>query len=285
LDAKVPARFGELSLRAKGSVRWETRSGSTESPDESWSAWSAPATGSAPIKSPGARFVQVRAFLAADAELYALNAHYLPQNQPARVHNPRVRPGKAGEAKPSAQHKTVIPLTWEVDNPDEDRLRYRIFYRRDLHATWLPALREQEVLEQNEYEWETRALPDGYYRVRVEASDEAANPEPFVERTEALSTPILVDNHAPELVNLKVQGKLLLATVRDSLGPIESLEVSVDSAPFRPIFPEDGLLDTGEETVRVELGSLAPGTHMVSLRASDAAHNVSAGALEFQVER
>jgi outer membrane protein assembly factor BamB len=286
LDTKVPSRFGELSFRARGDLRWATRTGNTETPDESWSAWSKEGSTAAPIRSPSARFLQVRITLSGDAELYDLNAYYLPQNQGARVRNVRVRPPKPADPKqaPGAQpHKSALPLTWDVDNPDEDRLRYRIHYRNEAHAGWLPVLRQDELLEQNEYEWETRSLPDGYYRVRVEASDEASNPDPFVERTEALSAPVLVDNHAPEVLELKLQGKLLAGRARDSLGPIEALELSLDGAPFRPIFPDDGLLDTRDESFRFDLGGLAPGTHILSVRASDAAHNVSSNALEFQV--
>jgi hypothetical protein len=288
LDTKAPSRFGELSLRTQGNIRWATRSGNTETPDDSWSAWSKDASADAPIRSPGARFLQVRAVLAGDAELYALTAYYLPQNQPARVRNVRIRPPKPADPKQAATaptHKSTLALTWDVDNTDEDRLRHRVFYRSDRHAGWLAALREHEPLETNEYEWETRALPDGFYRVRVEVSDEASNPEPFVERVEALSAPLLVDNHPPEVLELRVQGNLLLGKARDSFGPLEALEVSVDGGPFRPIFPDDGLLDTREESFRFDLSGLPPGTHIISVRTSDAAHNVSSNAIEFQVGR
>jgi hypothetical protein len=139
-------------------------------------------------------------------------------------------------------------------------------------------------LHKNEYAWETRALADGLYRVRIEATDEDSNPDPFVERSEADSGPVLVDNHAPE-VELRVQGKQLSGRVRDALGPVRALEYAVDGAPYRPLLSDDGLLDTREERFRLDLGKLAPGTHMVSVRASDAAHNVSANAIEIAVER
>jgi hypothetical protein len=152
--------------------------------------------------------VQVRVTLVDDAELYGLSAHYLPQNQPARVRNIRVRPDKPGDAKARPTHRSTLPLVWDVDNPDEDRLRYRVFYRREEHSQFLPALQEHEQLEQAHYEWETRTLPDGYYRVRIEASDELSNPEPFVARTDAYSPPLRVDNHAPEIRALKDDGKV-----------------------------------------------------------------------------
>jgi hypothetical protein len=146
-------------------------------------------------------------------------------------------------------------------------------------------LREHELLEASDYEWETRTLPDGYYRVRVEVSDEASNPVAFVTRSEAVSSPLLVDNHGAEITNLKVQGKELSGLVQDALGPIASLELSLDAAPYAPVAPVDGLLDTREERFVVDVSSLSPGTHIASVRASDAANNLTAAALEFQVQR
>ena len=43
----------------------------------------------------------------------------------------------------------------------------------------LPLQREHEVLTDNEYTWDAKAVPDGYYRVRVDASDELSNPDAF----------------------------------------------------------------------------------------------------------
>ncbi len=285
LDAKVPARFGELSFRAQGAVQWATRSGNTETPDDSCTAWSAASKQSGPIKSPGARFLQLQFKLAENAELYAANAYYLPQNQPAQITKIRLKPAKPDPKASLPAHKSVLSLAWDVSNPDEDKLRYRLYYRNEQHSAWLPMLREQDRLEQADYDWETRSLPDGYYRVRVEASDEASNPPALVERSEALSAPLLVDNHGPEIVGLQLQGKQLVGVAKDSLGPILQLDVSIDGAPFEPVFPVDGLLDTREERFAIDLSQLPEGTHIGAVRASDSAYNVSVSSIEFKLGR
>jgi hypothetical protein len=61
--------------------------------------------------------------------------------------------------------------------------------------------------------------------------------------------------------------------------------MSIDGGPFRPIAPQDGLLDTREERFEVALKELSAGTHIVTVRARDAAHNVGVSAVEFQVGR
>lgn len=290
LDAKVPARFGELRFRARGNVRLATRSGNTEVPDASWSGWSSELSAAGPIRSAQARFLQVRASLTADAELYAVEAYYLPQNLPAYVRNVRAAPERAADKDKSANTgsasaKTGITLNWDVENPDADRLRYRLSYRREEHDGYLAILPEQEVLEKSEYRWDTLPVPDGYYRVRVEASDELVTPEPHTQKTSALSAPILVDNHAPKIEDLRVASGRLTGHASDALGPISLLEVSLDGAPFRPISPKDGLLDTARESFEVELGPLPRGRHIVTVRATDAAHNSGVDALELAPAR
>jgi hypothetical protein len=291
LDAKAPARWGELDFRARGKVRVQARSGDTETPDDGWSAWSAALEQRGPIRSPGGRFLQLRASLVSDdAELYALHAYYLPHNRPARVRNVRVKPAKANDAKDSsskakAPRTTVVSLTWDVDNPDEDRLRFRLFYRRDEQASFLPMLREHDELDQAEYSWDTQAIPDGYYRVRVEASDEYDNPVPYARSMHATSGPLLVDNHAPVISELAFSQGKLTGRVIDSVGPVSRLEVSLDGGPHKPFYPLDDLLDTADERFAVEVGELAAGTHIASVRATDAAHNVGSRAIEFVIRR
>jgi len=283
LDAKAPARFGELSFRGAvtppGTISFATRSGNTETPDATWSSWSTESTTQNPIKSPSARFLQLRAKLTGDAELYAVEAYYLPQNLVAHVRNVHLKtqPKSDDATKPRA---TQLGLTWDVDNPDDDKLRYRLFAKREGQTAWLPLQREYELLEQTDYSWETRNIPDGYYRVRVLVSDEATNPEPYVARTEAISAPILVDNHAPELRELRFAAGKLSGRAVDTIGPVTQLELSVDTGLYRPVFPVDDLLDTNNEAFQVELTSLSTGTHTVSMRASDAAGNTTSAALE-----
>ncbi len=293
LDAKFPARWGELAYRARGVVSFQTRSGNTETPDGTWSAWSADLKGAGPVRSVAGRFLQVRAKLDRDAELYALSAHYLADNQAARVRNVRVKPAKPKDAKDaSAASKptdvvgsATIALIWDVDNPDEDRLRYRLSYRREEQQTWLAMQPAHEILDQSEYAWDTRAIPDGHYRVRVLVSDELVNPKPYVRSMESTSAPLLVDNHAPDISELTVTGRTLRGRIVDGVGPVSGIELAIDGTPYVPVFPEDDLLDTRDERFSVELGDLTVGTHIASVRATDAALNVGARAIEFVIQR
>ena len=277
LDARFVSRWGELTWRADGAVHVETRSGNTEHADDtSWSAWSAALAQPGPIRSPASRFLQVRVRFDGDpnAVLRAVQVYYLPQNQRAVVRDVAVT---APEASPTADTPraatTVQKLTWKVDNTDADRLRFRIRFRAESQTAWRDMLRESETHTRTDYSWETNGVPDGWYRVRVEASDELATPERFVLRTTADSAPILVDNHAPRIEGLRVAGGHLQGRVVDSVGPIAKLEYAVDGGEWRMFFPSDDLLDTADEAFDLDPGALTPGSHIVAIRASDAAAN------------
>lgn len=283
LDAKMPAHFGELTFRKRGSIRFATRTGNTDTPDDSWSAWSGEVTQSAPIRSPAARFLQVRATLDSDSELYAVQAFYLAQNQPAYVRNVRATFDRSSD-KPAAT-KAIITLNWDVENPDGDRLRHRVSFKREDGDGYLPLQREDELLERTELKWDSLHVPDGYYRVRVEVSDELATPPAFVLKSQAVSAPVLVDNHAPQLVNLRLKGDLLSGMATDSLGPIGQLELSVDGQPYFPVSAQDGLLDSARESFTIDLRNVPTGHHVFTVRAADGANNSAVEALETHLKR
>jgi sugar lactone lactonase YvrE len=88
-DAQTVATWGAISWRgttpAGSRVQISTRSGNTETPDDTWSAWSAPYTAAegSPITSPKARFLQWRAAVSGKAEspvLTSVKAAYLQRN-------------------------------------------------------------------------------------------------------------------------------------------------------------------------------------------------------------
>lgn len=312
LDADFVARWGQLTWRASGALELQTRSGNVERPDGTWSEWSSSLTSPGPIRSPAARFLQIRAVFARDpqATLRAVTAFYLPQNQRPVVTEvgtkaPRARRGAAGSSAASSTSSSttsatesrdpdalpsptpMLGLTWKVDNPDGDRLRYRLRYREESQRVWREILREHESLTATEYTWNTSAVPDGWYVIQVEASDELGNPRPLELRSTFESEPILVDNHAPAVEQLGASGGRVSGRAVDLIGPIARLEVAIDGGEWRVVFPEDDLLDTREERFAIDVAAIAPeiggGPHIVAVRATDAAGNVGSAEIEAQL--
>ena len=287
LDAGLRARFGALGWRASGALELSTRTGNTEKPDPTWSAWSNPLTAPGAIQSPAGRYVQVRARWARDAKavLTQVAIPFVTDNLRPVVLEVSAAPKSGGPSSTKEgiqasgnevpKHDSVLRLTWRVDNADQDTLRYRVSFRRDEQTIWREVLRSDEVLTKSEYDWDTAALPEGRYRLRVEASDEIANPPDQVQRHALESGVVLVDN-TPPTVTLAVAARRLKARVVDVLGPIARAEVAIDGRlEWRPLAPTDGVYDAADESFDADLSALmTPGPHIVALRAYDAAGNV-----------
>lgn len=106
-DTKFAGQWGALHWRGAGSVQIQTRTGNTETPDLTWSDWSAPYSkqDGEQISSPRARFIQWKAILkssaqtsgatrgsasssnsaAANTRLEAVTVAYLPRNQAPEI--------------------------------------------------------------------------------------------------------------------------------------------------------------------------------------------------------
>jgi len=285
LDAGLRAKFGRVSWQATGNIELTSRSGDTATPDTTWSAWSSPLATGAVIPSPTGRYLQVRGRWSADpnAELSDVVIPFVTENLRAVVTEISAQARGAHEAKEGLtssgaqppHHDPNVKLTFHVDNPDSDELRYRASFRRAGDALWRDLTHPDDVLTKGETEWDTSTLPEGKYRVRVTVSDELANPpETTLEHT-LESAPILVDNTPPVLQGLTIQGRRLRGHAIDGIGPIGRVEISVDGRPeWHPLAPADGIFDTADEAFDADVHLLVPaGSHIVAVRAFDSAGN------------
>lgn len=285
-DAGLRAHFGILSWRATGPLEVSTRTGNTSAPDSTWSAWSGPMLAAGRVTSPVARFFQVRArwSRAPGAELHEVIVPFVTDNLRAVVTEiaaepksgaPTSKEGLQASGGDLPKHDSVLKVTWKVDNPDSDELRYRLYYRREGDRAWRELLRSDEIVTKTTYEWDTANLPEGKYRVRVEASDEMANPPSDVQRHSLESSPVLVDNTPPVFAALNLAGRRLTARVVDGVGPVARLEVSIDGRDeWRPLAPQDGVFDSATESFDADVSAIVPpGSHIVAVRAFDAAGN------------
>jgi hypothetical protein len=100
-DAQTTATWGALSwhgsVPAGGQIELFTRSGNTETPDDTWSPWAAAngSAGGAPIASPKARYLQWRAVLTGKGDgpiLTSMTAAYLQRNLRPQVGSITVHP-------------------------------------------------------------------------------------------------------------------------------------------------------------------------------------------------
>jgi hypothetical protein len=283
-DAGLRASFGRIDWEATGQLEIMSRTGNTKEPDDTWSAWSAPLRKPGRLVSPAARFIQVRARWGTEpsAVLTRVEIPFVTDNQRAvvtRIDAGSDRPvgdGMVASGGPvSARSNPELSLDWNVDNPDKDSLRYRLYYRQVGSNSWFEMLPSDEILTKTSYKWDTSALPEGRYRIKVVATDELSNPLDRVTRHELESGVVIVDNTPPTLVDLELVGKRLRGRAIDGVGPIQRIEVSVAGTnEWIPLSPLDSIFDESTEGFDVSLSDWLPaGRRILAVRAYDAANN------------
>lgn len=285
LDAGIRARFGRLRWTSSGALEFSTRTGNSDEPDETWSDWSNPMTAAAPVESPPGRFVQIRARWNRDpsAVLDEVTLPFVTDNLRAIVTT--IGTGRSSNTGSSGvdasggpigeKSDSTVRLTWKVDNPDEDTLRYRLEYQLLGSPYWYPLLKPEEVLTDDDYKWDTSTMPEGWYRVRVSASDELSNPPTRATAHSLESGLMLIDNTPPIVRNLGSTGTRVTGVAVDGASPIKRIELSLAGTDlWYPFEPEDGIFDQGTERFVADVTFLVLGAPaLVAVRVYDAANN------------
>lgn len=298
-DTKAVSRFGKLSWSGVGKVKLETRTGNTAKPGVGWSDWQVPAqitklgggNEGGKIASPVGRYLQFRVALEDDtARARRVVSYYVPQNQPTTVQDVSVEIAtkeslptlKDSAAKPRSP---ILRVKWKVENPDSDETTYTLEARRDGEANWRPIQTGKAPLTATSWEWNTETYPDGWYRVRVTASDAAANSPDRALTSSQITTLFVIDNTRPAIDSLTVTYPRAQARAVDALSTINEMAFSVDDGPWQLGASADGLFDDLIEDLRIELPiGLARGTHTLAVRVADAAGNVGSTSTTFVVK-
>ncbi len=325
LDARRIARFGLLQWRGEatgGRVSLSTRSGNSEEPDTTWSAWAtvSGAERGGAIRSLPARYLQWRvAFEGGSPRIESVETAWREQNQAPRAEDVLVAPQghgfREGELQPhqepvtqnlpggqrveySAPSATTprqlrdLPMwarglrtvQWRATDPNGDPLSFRLDVRPEPAGPWTLVARD---LAQANHTWDTSALPDGRYRVRVTATDAGGNAVGEELLTEALSQPFTVDNTPPLVTALEARGEagalLVTGTAEDAASALQRVEVSLDDGPWRVVTPDGGFTDRPAHSFHVRLGDLDPGEHSVSVRVVDLSGNPAVRAVRATV--
>jgi sugar lactone lactonase YvrE len=319
-DAKLVATWGKIWWRSTGAIELQTRSGNSERPDMSWSDWSPSYTdaGGTQISSPKARFIQWRAILKNSgtnrgaAKLDDVSLAYLPRNVAPEVLAITVLPsgvalqqqiqmqidpnieaagldvslfGLVAQAPPRRVfQRGARSLQWQAEDRNGDALEYAVYYR-SLTETSFRLLKDH--IRETFYTVDGASLADGRYIFRVVASDDLDNPAAFALSGERVSEPVDIDNTPPVLrsvgaVQVAGDRARVVFDVEDTTGRIKRADVSVDGSPWREVFPDDGIADSGKERYSLDLNVSGPGEHTISLRAFDNSNNVGSISVTFR---
>jgi hypothetical protein len=316
-DTKFVSHWGTVVWRgetpAGTGIQFFTRSGNTDRPDATWSDWDGPLSdpNGSPIKSPAARFIQWKAVLHGsgsatpaldDVTLSYLNQNLAPEIRSFSISTAGERASPTGgsanatpfsggivnvtsstsfssSAPPKSQpEKVPVTLNWQADDPNGDTLIYSLYLKAADEEEW-HLLKNR--LAQTSFTLDPASFADGRYQAKLIASDEEANPPGIARQAEMVSAPFWIDNTPPEVTVLKSEtrggGIQVQFQAEDSVSPLHSAEFSIDGQEWEDVYSDDGVVDSRRESFTVKAGKLAPGEHVVSLRAFDSAGNAGVG--------
>jgi hypothetical protein len=320
-DAKLTASWGRIWWRGAGSVEVQTRTGNGERPDATWSDWSAAYRDPEgnQIASPRARFIQWRATVrgsnstAAVSWIEDVSVAYLPRNVAPEVLSITALPIGVGlqqiaqvTVDPNVESSGLDPsvfgpvaqvpprrfyqrgarsFQWQAEDRNSDTLEYSIYYRA-LNEQTFRLLKDK--LRDNFYTIDGATLADGRYIIKVVASDAPDNPPGQKLTGERLSEPVDIDN-TPPVVKTVGQPQVtrdsvkVVFSVDDATGKVKKADSSLDGTAWIPVFPDDGIADSGHEVYTLDFAALGPGEHTISLRTFDTSGNI--GTLSVTVRR
>jgi len=318
LESSTITLWGRLEwlaeIPAGCSLLFQSRSGNSSRPNETWSDWSPPYQKMGEqILSPKARYLQIKALFRSQAGnaspvLQRLTLFYLPANLPPALTSLEVLGPNEVFLKPPDQEEVIWGLPtikksdqtgreegrivslaarkvgrkgyqtfrWEANDENGDELVFQVYLRKEGEADWrLLADNWNESI----YVLEATTFPDGVYELKVVASDSPSNPPSQELKAEKISLPFIIDNTPPIIKNvlasLKGNELELSFEAEDNGSAISKAEFLVQPEPWRAIFPVDGLCDGPRESFRVKI-ALKPGADkMAVIRVQDRYGNVA----------
>jgi hypothetical protein len=287
-DAKLISRFGAIDWKADvprgASLAIQTRSGNVGEPDATWSPWSPEQQDSASARStaPPGRFLQYRAVLRTDdpsltPELRSLAIRYQTENLAPEINRLDVPDVSSGDGATKA---AKLSLRWDASDPNGDELEYTLHVKKEGWPGWVKV--GELPITETRFEWDATAVPTGSYRIKLTASDRPSNrPEQSLVRDRE-SEPFLVDHGMPAVSSTREKDGRIVVRLKDDATRLTRAAYALDGGPWTPIFPDDGLFDDPSEKITLHLDGLKTGTHLLMIRASDAAGNVGTGDLVFE---
>jgi len=300
LDAGQIAQWGTAQIRLleslKGQVSFSTRSGHLDDPkDGYWSQWIPETPAGAElikIASPAGRYLQYRlTFKPEDGlapSVQQVRLLYQVGNLPPMVSTVEITPSSQ-IAPDTSEAKTPRPyrlISINASDPNQDSLRYEIAIRQHGQDIWVDLA---DDLDKSTYTWDTRTASDGLYDLRVVASDDPSNPPTSALSARWVENYIPVDNTPPIFTDLAVKPSepviRIRATTADATSTLAELAYSIDTQDdWVALLPDDGIIDSKQETVTFDLKDLKPGPHRLAIRVVDLLGNTGYASMILQTQ-
>ncbi len=152
---------------------------------------------------------------------------------------------------PSAGRRVVY---WMVDDPDGDTLAYTFSIKPPAASAWIDLVVN---VADNYADFDTTSLPDGLYRTRLIAVEQAPRLAAQRLRAEFATDDLVLDHTPPEILDAAARrdGATVRVTVhgRDALSLLAGVEFAFNNGYRETVqHPVDGILDGREETFQLQ---------------------------------
>jgi outer membrane protein assembly factor BamB len=306
------------------------RSGNTEDPGKEWSRWFGPYSkpGSS-TECPPARFVQWKAVIhdgRSGDGISWVSLAYLPRNvapviDAIAMQDPGVRtqasiiiqtgqppsvnlrqpqtsnptgvvitsssPARFEQAPQGFQQKGFQSVLWAAHDDNDDELRFAVYFRGENETGWKLL---KDKLEQKFYSWDSTAMPDGAYYLKIAATDAPSNPPAQTLTAERESERFVIDNTPPVIEKLQAiayvtragsqsfPGAKVEFVAKDTTSSIDRAQYSVDGGDWIIVTPKNGISDASEESYEFSIAfpqdTPKGSEHTIAVRAYDRFDNV-----------
>jgi hypothetical protein len=268
-------------------VELQFRTGSTETPDATWSPWTPPLRSGERPALPAARFAQFKLKLTstrggATPQVETVKVHWAHRNlapvwegvdimPPGVVITRTAPPDDIGIERVPLEAQKLIPalgymgaekrsfrragqsFVFKVNDPNGDTLQYTIRLIPD-HGS--PLLLERDWKEKF-FSFDTLPVPDGRYRLEVVASDAPSAPFNTALTATWRTAPFQVDHTPPVLSELSAvpegDGLRVRFLARDETSTLKEAALSADGEHWLQVVPEDLVFDQQEERFNVQI--------------------------------
>ena len=313
LDAKSVASWGRIWWNSTGNVQIQTRSGNTERPEETWSAWNTVTgqTGTGQIASPKAKYLQWRAVLKSaggNPTLNEVSVSFLPRNIAPEILAIQVLPANLGllpnppiQVDPNIELSGLDPqmfgvpnaavpprkafqraaraFQWIAEDRNGDKLAYDVYYK-EVGETAYKLLREN--IAESFFTIDGQSLADGRYTLKIVAKDSPDNPTGQFLTGEKISEPFDIDNSQPTVTavgtpQINGENARVIFTASDKSSYLNRAEYSVNGGEWHTVFAEDGISDSPDERYTIEFPVKTAGEYVITLRVFDANGNAGNG--------
>lgn len=289
------------------SVELQVRTGSTETPDSTWSPWTPPLRSGERPNVPPARFAQFRLKLSStrggttptvdSVKLYWTNRNLTPSWEGIDVMPTGVvitrsgPPDDIGIERVPLETQKLIPallyagsekrsfrrasqaFVFRVNDPNNDTLQYRI---RVLPDRGNP-IELEKAWKEKFFTFDTLPLPDGRYRLEVTASDAPTQPFNAVLTSAFRTSAFMVDHTPPAISDLTAtaEGEVVRVrfTAQDATSVIKEAALSADGENWLQVLPEDRIFDSQTERLDILVPRNAIRGDRVLVRVTDAHSN------------